>query len=103
VIHYTLLRKEEVKRQDELLEKAFKGVKGAVLTFTRKANTEGHLYAGVTREEIAEELAKAVGGAFTADHIMLDKPIKELGQIAVAATLADKTAQFEVLVKQEEE
>lgn len=93
----------EIKAQQAFLEKAFKGIKGVVLSFSRKANEEGHLYAGVTKEEIAIELGKAVSAAFTPDHIMLDKPIKELGTIPVAAILNDKTAQFEVTVKREEE
>lgn len=103
VVELQKKRDEEVKRQAELLEKAFKGIKGLVLTFTRKANEEGHLYAGVTREEIAVELSKAMNAEFTPDHIILEKPIKQLGTIPVAALLNDKTAQFDVTVVLESE
>ncbi|OGZ13738.1 MAG: 50S ribosomal protein L9 [Candidatus Lloydbacteria bacterium RIFCSPLOWO2_01_FULL_50_20] len=98
-----LSKKREVERtrQEELLHKAFAGLKNAVITLTRSANEEGHLYAGVGREELAEELGKAVGASFSADHIALPKPIKTTGEFIVPVLLNGKEAEFKVVVEAE--
>lgn len=94
-------REVEEARQKELLEKAFAGLKNAVVTFKRSANEEGSLYAGVSKEEIAEELGKAVGASFAAEHITLAKPIKALGEFVVPVLLDGKEAEFKVIVEAE--
>lgn len=91
-------RQIEVARQHEILEKAFKGAKDASLTLTRNANEEGHLYAGVTASDLALELSKVIGAEIRAEHILLEKPIKEVGEFTVSAKVADKTAEFKVAV-----
>jgi len=94
-------REAEKARQEELREKAFAGLKNAVVTFKRSANEEGHLYAGVSKEEIALELGKAVGASFTSEHITLPKPIKEVGEFVVPVVLNGKEAEFKIVVEAE--
>lgn len=94
-------REEEKARQEELLEKAFSGLKDAVIKLKRSANEEGHLYAGVSKEEIAEELGTVVGASFTAEHITLAKPIKMTGEFTVPALLNGKEAEFKIVVEPE--
>lgn len=94
-------RDEEKARQEDLLRKAFENVGNAVITLSRKANEEGHLYAGVTREEIAEELGKQVGASFTAEYIALEKPIKAVGEYTVPVELSGKEAKFKIVVEAE--
>lgn len=94
-------REAEKVRQDALLAKAFAGLKSAVITLKRSANEEGHLYAGVGREEIAEELGKAVGASFTTEHITLEKPLKMVGEFVVPALLDGKAAEFKVVIEAE--
>lgn len=94
-------REAEKVRQAALLEKAFAGVTGAVITLKRAANEEGHLYAGVTREDLALELGKAIGGALEAEHIDLDKPLKALGEFTVTAKVGGKDAAFKVVIEAE--
>lgn len=101
VAELTKKREVEKSKQNELLEKAFSGLKNAVITLKRSANDEGHLYAGVGREEIAEELGKLVGATFTAEHITLEKPIKMVGEFIVPALLNGKEAEFKVVVETE--
>jgi len=95
-------REVETKRQDDLLAKSFAGVKSAVITVKRPANEEGHLYAGVTAEDLAVELGTAIGATITVEHIVLEKAIKELGEHTVSAILGDKKAEFKVIVEAEE-
>ncbi len=91
-------RAVEVQRQHETLEKAFAGVKDAAITFTRAANEEGHLYAGVTAEDIALELSKVIGAEITTGHIHLDKPLKAVGEFTVSAKVGEKSADFKVAI-----
>lgn len=94
-------REVEAKRQHALLEKALTGVKDATITLKKAANEEGHLYAGVTAGELAGELGKAIGAALEAEHIVLEKPIKALGEFTVPAKVGEKTAEFKVVIEAE--
>ncbi|MDP3793017.1 MAG: 50S ribosomal protein L9 [bacterium] len=64
------------EKTKEVAEKA----KDVVLEFTKKASKTGKLFASVTKEEIAEELSKAVGGKIEADMINLN-PSAGSGQV----------------------
>ncbi len=94
-------RKAEAQHQEELLAKAFAGVKNAVVTVKRSANEEGHLYAGVNGAELAVLLGTAIGATITPEHIVLEKAIKTLGEHTVEAVLGDKKAEFKVVVEAE--
>ena len=98
-----LSRKRELEKthQDGLLEKAFAGLKNAVITLKRSANEEGHLYAGISKEELAEELGKAVGASFTGEHVTLEKSIKMVGEFTVPVLLSGKEGAFKVVVEAE--
>jgi large subunit ribosomal protein L9 len=95
-------RAAEKKKQAELLEGAIKGMKDVVVSFTRKATEEGHLYAGVTREEIAEALSAALSVVVSPEHIALERPIKEIGSHEVEVAFGEKTGKFVVKVTEEE-
>ena len=90
----TKKREVEKKKQNEHLDKSLAKVKDIEISLTKVANEEGHLYAGVTREEIALELGKKVGVAYTADHIALEKPIKELGTFTIVVSVGEKQSEF---------
>lgn len=96
-------RAAEIKKQAELLENAIKGMKDVVVSFMRKATDEGHLYAGVTREEIAEALSAALSAIVSPEHIALERPIKTLGSHQVEVALGGKTGKFIVEVSEEKE
>jgi len=94
-------REAEKVRQTTLLEKAFVGVANAVITLKRPANEEGHLYAGVTKEDLATELGKSIGAALEAQHIDLEKPLKAVGEFTVEAKVGEKNASFKVVIEAE--
>jgi large subunit ribosomal protein L9 len=94
-------REQESKRQHELLEKAISGMKEAKVTLKRPANEEGHLYAGVTAEDIAEALSKEIGAMMSAEHVELEKPLKAVGEFKVTAKVGEKEAGFVVAVEAE--
>lgn len=96
-------REEAQKAHEAMLEKALSGVKGVLLTMKRKANEEGHLYAGVTAHEVAEELTKVLHAEFLPDHVLLEKPIKSVGTHEISVLIGGKKAEFSVTVESSEE
>ena len=67
--------KVALEKAKEIAEKA----KNIVLEFTKKASKAGKLFASVTKEEIAEDLSKAVGAKIESDAIDLN-PSTSSGQ-----------------------
>lgn len=96
-------REVEKKKQADLLDRSLAGVAKVTLSLTRKANEEGHLYAGITRDELALLLGKEVGASYSAEHILLEKPIKEVGEFTVSIMVGEKKAEFMLKVLPEEE
>ncbi|OHB25728.1 MAG: 50S ribosomal protein L9 [Parcubacteria group bacterium RIFOXYD2_FULL_52_8] len=54
-------------------------LKENILTLTAKANPEGHLFAGVKKDEILT-LLHSKGYNFDADHLLMPKPLKTTGR-----------------------
>jgi large subunit ribosomal protein L9 len=77
-------------------------ITGLSLTISAKAGEEGKLFGSVTSMDIAEA-AKAQGVTIDKRKIILDEPIKRLGEFAVPVKLhADVTANLKVAVVAEE-
>lgn len=91
----------ERKIQESLLSKDFSAVKGQVIRIDEKANDQGHLFAQVHKDEIVKILKNNLRGGFLPENIILDKPIKEVGQFKIAISVGEKKAEFtlEVVAK----
>lgn len=90
------LKAEEAAKQvkDELKEK--------VITIAQKAGEEDKLYGSVTSMDIADEMEKQ-DISIDRRKIILDKPIKSLGEYEVSIKLHPKvTGKIKVIVKAEE-
>ncbi len=83
----------EKKVQDELIDKSLKTLNGTTVSYTGKTNDKGHLFAGLHAKEIADLV-----GVKT-EHIILEKPLKEVGDHAIKVKIADKTAMFTLSIK----
>ncbi len=57
-----------------------------------KANEKGHLFAGVGKEEIAKEFD------IPAENILLDSPIKEIGEYEVKVQAGNQTKKIKLLL-----
>ena len=90
-----LKEKEKALKLKERLEQV-------EVSFVRKAGEENKLYGSVTNMDVAEELKK-LGIDVDRKRIMLDKPIKSLGEFDVPIKLhPDVTASLKVKVLPEE-
>lgn len=90
---------EERKVQEDLLEKNIESLEGVTLVMKEKANDKGHLFAGVHKEEIVAELKKQDHIDMPADYIVLEHPIKELGEFDIEVKVQQKTARFKLRIE----
>ncbi len=89
----------EKRIQNELLLKSLEVVKNIKLDLTEKANDKGHLFAGITKERLVEEIEKVSRLKVDKESIKLDKPIKEVGEHTVTLEVMGKKAEFQVVIK----
>ena len=87
-------KKAEADReiQAKLVEERLAALAETKLTFTKKANEQGHLYDGLDAKEIAEK------AQIPADAIQLEKAIKELGTFEISVSLGEQFGKFSVEV-----
>ena len=85
--------------QNELLLKNLEIIKGTTISFKEKANDKGHLFAGLTKETINEELKKQTKFNIDSESIKLDKPIKEVGEHKIQIEVLGKKAEFTLVVE----
>jgi large subunit ribosomal protein L9 len=88
--------KKEV--QKDLLMKNLSQVKDVQIFLERKANEAGHLFSSIHKEDLAEELAKKKI-EIDPKFIILEKPIKELGDYKVCVEILGKKTEFSVEIK----
>lgn len=89
----------EHKLQEELLMKNIKELEQVTLKIIGKANDKGHLFAGLHKEEIATELAKQSRIQINPSFIVLDHPIKEVGEHTIQIKTENKSAKFKLVIE----
>ena len=91
----------EKKIQAELLLKSFGVLKEATIKISGKANDKGHLFAGIGKETLIAEIFKQTHLNLDQESLVLDKPIKELGEHKVTVQALGKKTEMTVLVEAE--
>jgi large subunit ribosomal protein L9 len=97
-------RAAEAKRARRMAEAAAKysTLEGKTLVLTMRAGTQSRIFGAVTSSLIAEEVQKQFGMELDRRHIMLDEPIKHLGDYTVPLRAsADVTGEIRVSVEAE--
>jgi ribosomal protein L9 len=92
----------EVAKTETELQKALNDIKGIAIEMSGKVNDKGHLFAGIHKPEIIEAVKKQKGVNISAEHLVLDKPIKEVGEHAITVKVGDKEAAFKLVIKKAE-
>ena len=87
------------KMEEDLLHKNLSSIKELTLHLKEKANDKGHLFAGVTKEILAEQIMKTARLNIDPAFIKLEKPIKEVGEHKVTVEALGKKVQFTVVVE----
>jgi large subunit ribosomal protein L9 len=91
----------EEKIQAELLVKSLGALKDTTIKISGLANDKGHLFAGITKEILIDEILKQTHLNLDPETVVLEKPIKELGEHKVIISVLGKSAQVTVVVEAE--
>jgi large subunit ribosomal protein L9 len=89
----------EKKVHHDLLMKNLTDLDGVTITMTEKANEKGHLFAGVHKLEIIPAIQEQTRLQIDAEHIVLEKPIKEIGSHIIEVKVGNKSAKFTLDIK----
>ena len=89
---------ENAKTEAEM-QKALNEIKGISIEIIGKVNEKGHLFAGIHKEQISEEVRKQKGVNITTEHLILEKPIKEVGEHAITVKINNREVSFKLNIK----
>ena len=89
----------EKQIHQELLLKNLEELNGITITMVEKANEKGHLFAGVHKPEIIPAILEQTRLQIDAEHMILDKPIKEIGLHEIVVKVGEKSIKFNLDIK----
>lgn len=93
------LEDSKKKVREDLLLKNIEDVSGSEVKISEKANDKGHLFAKVHKEELLEAIKEQTRLDFDEDHIVLDEPIKEVGDHEVKIKVGEKEVSLKVVIE----
>ena len=99
------IRKKEIvlerEVQDSLLLKNLEEIKNKVVTIKGKANDKGHLFSAIHKKEIVDGMKEQHRAEISEEFIILEKPIKEIGEHEIPISIKDKRSSFKLIVVEE--
>jgi large subunit ribosomal protein L9 len=91
----------EVAKTEAEIQKALNEIKGISIEMSGKVNDKGHLFAGIHKIEVIEAVKKQKGINLSAEHLLLEKPIKEEGDHSILVKVGNREVAFKLIVKAE--
>ncbi len=88
----------ESKIHEDLLLKNLHDLEGVRVEMTESANDKGHLFAGIHAEEMIPAIKEQTRLEVLPEHIVLDKPIKAVGEHQIPVTIQNTTVTFTLVV-----
>jgi len=92
-----------MKKKIEDLGTLFEGLEGKKISIVAKANEEGHLFAGIHKEDVKELLMKELAVDAPVGAINMERSIKELGEHEIILHSGDKKATLLLNIEREAE
>ncbi|MEK7634847.1 MAG: 50S ribosomal protein L9 [Patescibacteria group bacterium] len=89
----------EIEIREELTKKQIEMLKEVKIVLNKKSNEKGHLFEKIHSEEISEALKEQAKIEITPDFLVIEKPIKEIGEHIVIAQVGKNKAEFKVVVE----
>lgn len=83
----------ETAKADETRAQTFEKLAGTTVEMQVPANEQGHLFKGIKAEDIAAEVSNTIG-ALAAENIVLDAPIKEVGEHTISLRRGEEEVHF---------
>jgi large subunit ribosomal protein L9 len=88
--HNAAVKARKIAKQEAQLQSLADKIAGKRLEFTARAGEGGRLYGSITAGDIADELAKLVGEEIDRRKVVLEEPIRQLGEHAVTVHLVGR-------------
>lgn len=88
--HNLAVKERKVARQEELLRSLSDKIDGQRLTFTAKAGEQGRLYGSITASDVATALASQVSEEIDRRRVVLDEPLRSIGEHTVTVHLVGR-------------
>ncbi|HYJ13708.1 MAG TPA: 50S ribosomal protein L9 [Thermomicrobiales bacterium] len=88
--HNLAVKERKVLRQEEQLKSLAEKIQGQRLSFTAKAGDQGRLFGSITAADVATALAAAVGEEIDRRRVVLDEPLRTVGEHSVTVHLVGK-------------
>jgi large subunit ribosomal protein L9 len=89
--------KKEV--QEELLVKNLEEIKNITIIIKEKANEKGHLFSAIHKKELKEIIQKEKHIEIDENFIILEKPIKEIGEFEIPVEIKNKKSFFKLIIE----
>lgn len=70
----------EKKVLEDLISKNIDTLGESLISIKAKANEKGHLFAGISKEDLAKEIEKVTRISIDPEWIQIEKPIREVGK-----------------------
>lgn len=84
------VKERKIARQEQELQSFADRINGQVLSFEARAGEQGRLFGSITAGDIAEKLAMQVGQEIDRRKIVLEDPIRSVGDHKVTVHLVGK-------------
>jgi large subunit ribosomal protein L9 len=84
------VKQRKIARQEDELQGLADRINGQKIEFEARAGSNGRLFGSITNGDIAEKLSKAVGSEIDRRKIVIDEPIRTVGDHAVTVNLVGK-------------
>jgi len=88
----------ERELEEGLLMKNLEEIKGKVVTLQGKANEKGNLFSSIHKKEIRDKMFEEYKIEINEDLIVLEKPIKEIGEFEIPVQIKNKKSFFKLIV-----
>jgi large subunit ribosomal protein L9 len=85
--------------QEDLLMKNLEEIKSKIVTIKEKADEKGHLFASVHKKEIIEAMKAEHQAEISEEFIILEKPIKAVGEFEIPIQVKNKKSSFKLVVE----
>ncbi|MFZ3015747.1 MAG: 50S ribosomal protein L9 [Minisyncoccia bacterium] len=85
--------------QEELLVKNLEEIKGKLIVIKGKTNEKGSLFSAIHKKEIIEAMKKEHRAEVSEEFLMLEKPIKEIGDFEIPIEIRGKKSFFKLKVE----
>jgi large subunit ribosomal protein L9 len=97
------IRQREIKVEREvgenLLLRNLEEIKDKVVHMKAKADDKGHLFSGIHNEEISAALKSEHRADITPEFIVLEKPIKQVGEFEIPVEIKGKKSSFKLIIE----